>query len=156
MSASGDRVGPVHDAGGSPWSAAARAALDRGVLTDPFRRGDHETAARTLADLLICLTGSSFEGIRVDCLELLALVEATRGRLSRAQELADAAERLAAERALPARQRRAAGHLARAWVATERQELSRALHWLDRACRLDELRQDSLLFSLSVLLRARL
>ena len=156
MHASGTLLRTEHDATHSPWALAAQAAIESGEIDAPFRLGDHDAAARGLADLLICLSGSSFERHRVDCLERLALVEACRGRLTRAKELADAAEQLAAETAIPAGQRRGAGHLARAWVATERQELSRALHWLDRAVRLDELQRDSLLGSLAVLLRGRL
>ncbi len=156
MHGSGTLLKTGYDATDSPWALVARSGhgVRRGAA--PFREGNHEAAARALADLLICLSGSSFEQHRLDCLELLALVEACRGRLTRAQELADAAEELAVETGIPAKQRRAAGHLARAWVATERQELSPALHWLERATRLDELHQDSLLSSLAVLLRARL
>jgi LuxR family maltose regulon positive regulatory protein len=153
---SGTLIRTGYNGGQSPWASAARAAIESGDLTEPFRRGDHDTAARTLADLTICLAGSSFEQARVDCLELLALVEACRGRLRRAQELTDAAGEQADELGIPAKRRRAAGHLARAWVATERQELSGALHWLDRAGRLHELRNDPLLASLAALLRARL
>lgn len=156
MHASGTLLRSGYDATESPWADAARTAIDSAEVAMPFRLGDHDAAAGTLTDLLICLAGSSFERHRVDCLEMLALVEACRGRLTRAQELADAAEQLAVETAIPTKQRRPAGHLARAWVATERQELARALHWLDRAARLDELRDDSLLASLAVLLRARL
>jgi LuxR family maltose regulon positive regulatory protein len=156
MRSSGTLLRTEYDATDSPWAIAARSAIESGEAAAPFRVGDHDAAARALADLAICLSGSRFEHDRVHCLEQLALVEACRGRLTRAQELADSAEQLAVERAIPAKQRRAAGHLARAWVATERQELSRAMHWLDRATRLDELADDSLLAALAVLLRARL
>jgi LuxR family transcriptional regulator, maltose regulon positive regulatory protein len=140
----------------SPWALTARDAIESSDVAIAFRQGDHDSAVRTLADLLICLAGSSFEHHRVDCLEMLALVEACRGHLTRSQELADEAEQLAAGSGILAKQRRAPGHLARSWVATERQELSAALHWLDRAARLEELRHDELLASLAVLLRARL
>jgi LuxR family transcriptional regulator, maltose regulon positive regulatory protein len=140
----------------SPWALTARDAIEGGDVELAFRQGDHELAVRTLSDLLICLAGSSFAHHRVDCLEMLALVEACRGNLTRAQELADAAEQLAAATPIPAKQRRVCGHLARAWVATERQELSAALHWLDRAARLEELRHDALHAGLALLLRARL
>src|SRR4051812_41245814 len=140
----------------SPWALTSRDAIESGDVAVAFRQGDHDSAVRTLADLLICLARSSFEQYRVDCQEMLALVEACRGRLTRAQELADAAQQLAVETDIPAKRRRACGHLARAWVATERQELSAALHWLDRAARLEELRHDELFGSLAVLLRARL
>ncbi len=156
MHSSGALLRTDYDATDSHWAVAARAAIDSGEAAAPFRVGDHDAAARGLADLSICLSGSSFEHQRVHCLEQLALAEACRGRLTRAQELADAAEHLAVETSIPAKQRRAAGHLARAWVATERQELSRALHWLDRATRLDELANDSLFAALAVLLRVRL
>jgi LuxR family transcriptional regulator, maltose regulon positive regulatory protein len=156
MHASGTLLRTEYDPADSPWADAARAAIESGDAAAPFRVGDHDAAARALGDLSICLSGSSFESHHVHCLEQLALVEACRGRLTRAQELADAAEHLAVETAVPTKQRRAAGHLARAWVATERQELSRALHWLDRATRLDELGNDPLLAALAVLLRARL
>lgn len=148
----------AHVAADSPWALTARDAIEGGDgdVAVAFRQGDHDSAVRTLADLLICLAGSSFEQHRVYCLEMLALVEACRGNLTRAQGLADAAEELAVETAIPAKRRRACGHLARAWVATERQELSAALHWLDRAARLAELRHDALLAALAVLLRARL
>jgi len=47
-------------------------------------------------------------------------------------------------------------HLARAWVALERQDLARAQRSLDRASRLPETRDDELMSSVSALLRARL
>ena len=61
-----------------------------------------------------------------------------------------------AEKSSYAAERPAATHLAQAWVALERQELSRAQHSLDRARRLRETQDDSLLSSVFALLRVRL
>ena len=87
---------------------------------------------------------------------MLALTEVCRGRLSHGQELADTAERFAVESGVVAAERPAAAHLARAWVALERQDLGGAQHWLGRAVRLSEAQTDEMLASVSTLLRVRL
>ncbi|MBB5791317.1 LuxR C-terminal-related transcriptional regulator [Jiangella mangrovi] len=94
--------------------------------------------------------------IRLRCLGMLALAEASRGRLSRVRELAGAAEALAGESSVAAADRPAAAHLARAWTALQRQDLAGAQHWLRRAVRIQESRDDPLLASVGVLLQVRL
>ncbi|WP_116951027.1 LuxR C-terminal-related transcriptional regulator [Jiangella endophytica] len=133
-----------------------------------LRAGDPGAACTELAAAL-AVTGDDGErgpagapgdgavaAIRLRCLGMLALAEAARGELSRVRELAGAADTLAAEHSVAAADRPAAVHLARAWVASQRQDLTGAQHWLRRAVRVPECRGDALLSSVSVLLQVRL
>jgi LuxR family transcriptional regulator, maltose regulon positive regulatory protein len=138
------------------WERAVHLLLQSSEAAALFRSGDLDAAAALLSDTLQRCVDHGCEPPRLDCLTMLALIEACRGRLVRAQELAETAEKLAVRSGIPATRQRAAGHLARAWVATERQERSLAQHFLGRAARLDELRHDSMLASVAVLLRVRL
>jgi LuxR family maltose regulon positive regulatory protein len=85
----------------------------------------------------------------------LSLAEAGRGHLTRAIALAGAAEREAADRAA-SMATRAAAELSRVWVALERQELAQAQRSLDQVQRLKEALDDTMLRTVTVLLRARL
>jgi LuxR family maltose regulon positive regulatory protein len=136
-----------------PAAVPAEVLLRVAEASALYAAGALDDAAALLGETLPRLADSDLAGVRLDCLGRLALVEAGRGRLGRALELAGAADRLVAEDA--ALRPPAAALLARAWVAIERQELSRALYWVGKANRLDELRRDRPLASVSVLLRAR-
>ena len=139
----------------APPSEATYALLRVLEASARLASGDLDAAADLLGDALPHLPDDGVVGPRLDCLGRLALVEACRGHLARALELAGTAEKVAAggdDTVHPP----VAGHLARAWVATERQELSRALHWLGKAARLDDPSADPMLGSVSVLIRARL
>jgi len=139
--------------GGAGATVAADALLRMVEASALYAGGSLDDAAARLGEALLCLTDSHLARPRLDCLGRLALVEAGRGQLARALDLAEAADRLAADDT--ALRPPAAALLARAWVAIERQELSRALYWVGKANRLDEVRRDRLLSSVSVLLRAR-
>ncbi|TWD82486.1 LuxR family maltose regulon positive regulatory protein [Kribbella amoyensis] len=119
-----------------------------------LRSGDLDGACAVLGDAVRSAAAVDCAELRLRSVATLALAEVCRGRLSRGQGLADTAERLASE--CVAERRPAATHLAHAWVALERQDLSRAQRSLDRARRLHETRDDALLSSVSALLRARL
>ncbi|WP_053207225.1 LuxR C-terminal-related transcriptional regulator [Jiangella muralis] len=130
-----------------------------------LRAGD-PGAARTDLTAALAVTGDHGErggpddgvaaAIRLRILGMLALAEAGRGALSRVADLAGAAEELAAGRAVAATDRPAAAHLARAWVASQQQDLTAAQHWLRRALRVPECRADTLLSSVATLLQVRL
>jgi LuxR family maltose regulon positive regulatory protein len=121
-----------------------------------LRAGDLEAATRALRDASRAVGGGTSEDLRLYCLATLALAEVFRGQLSAGQELVQSAERLAEEIGVPASRLPASLPLAHAWVALERQELSQAQHFLGRAGRLPEIRDDALLSAVSALLHARL
>ena len=121
-----------------------------------MRGGSFDAACTSLAEALVASASAGCEPQRLRCLAVLALTEVCRGNLSRGQELADTAERLAVESGVVAADRPAAAHLAQAWVALERQDLAGAQHWLSRAVRLPEAESDEMLTSVSTLLRIRL
>ncbi|TCC55391.1 LuxR family transcriptional regulator [Kribbella pittospori] len=120
-----------------------------------LRGGYLDLACAALADAVRTAAADGCEDLRLRCLATLALAEACRGHLSRGQALADTAERLAGE-SVAAAERPAATHLAHSWVALERQDLAQAQHSLDRARRLRETQDDSLLSAVCWLLRVRL
>jgi LuxR family transcriptional regulator, maltose regulon positive regulatory protein len=124
--------------------------------TAHFRAGNFEQARASLADALVASASTGCEPLRLRYLALLALTEVCRGRLSYGHELADTAERFAVEIGVVAAERPAATHVARAWVALERQDLGGAQRWLGRAVRLSEAQTDDMLASVSTLLRVRL
>ncbi|TCC51388.1 LuxR family transcriptional regulator [Kribbella capetownensis] len=136
-------------------NAVLKALVVSAEGTTYLRGGDLDLACAVLADAVRTAAAGDREDLRLRCLATLALAEACRGHLSRAQALADTAERLAAE-SVAAAERPAATHLAHLWVALERQDLARAQHSLDRARRLPETQDDSLLSAVSWLLRVRL
>jgi LuxR family maltose regulon positive regulatory protein len=121
-----------------------------------FRAGDLELATRALREASRAVGGGTSEELRLYCLGTLALAEVFRGQLSAGQELVQSAEELAEEIGVPASRLPASLPLAHAWVALERQELSKAQHLLGRAGRLQEIRDDPLLSAVSALLHARL
>lgn len=120
-----------------------------------LRAGNLDAACLVLGDA-VQAAGAASEDLQLRCLAALALAEVCHGHLSRGQGLADTAERLAGKRAVAAACRPAAMHLARAWVALERQDLEGAQRSLDRASRVRETRDDALMSSVSALLRAGL
>jgi len=121
-----------------------------------LRAGDLNAACTSLGQALVTGAANGCEAERLRCLAMLALAEACRGHLSRAQELAETAQGFAMESAVVAANRPAAAHLAHAWVALERQDLTGAQRWLGRAVRFAETRSDTLLASVSALLQVRL
>jgi len=97
--------------------------------------GHLDQAACTLDSGLAAATASCAEDERADCLGLLALVEALRGRLARAAELAGraTAARTAGEHRVPARNPSPAALVARAWVHLGHSELREARDSLGEA-----------------------
>ena len=97
--------------------------------------GHLDQAAGTLDSVLAAATALCGEDKRADCLGLLALVEAFRGRLCRAAELARRATagRTAGEHRVPARNPSPAALVARAWVHLGRHELREARESLGQA-----------------------
>jgi LuxR family transcriptional regulator, maltose regulon positive regulatory protein len=159
------------DAAGQPVEALAaareaRSLLDRLDEPDPFtaaavataeggahlRAGDLGTACASLGETVAATAGTDGP-LRLRCLAELSLAEACAGRLTRALELADAAEQAASDSGVPASLRPAAVELARAWVAVERQELREAQQCLDRVGRTRESR--GRWRAITLLLRAR-
>ena len=121
-----------------------------------LRAGDLEAAIRALRDASRTLGGGTSEDLRLYCLATLALAEVFRGQLSAGEELVQSANRLAEGIGVDAGRLPASLPLAHAWVALERQELSKAQYFLGRAGRLQEIRDDALLNPVSALLQARL
>ncbi|MFC7496350.1 MULTISPECIES: helix-turn-helix transcriptional regulator [unclassified Nocardioides] len=139
---------------GSPAAPTAYAVLQIAEATARLADGDLDAAGELFDDALGLLAADDLLEPRLECLARLALVEACRGRLSRALELTETVEQLASPRDLDLPTPPAA-LLARAWVANERQELSRARHWLGKASRADQVGADPMLASVAALLRAR-
>ena len=121
-----------------------------------LRAGDLGAAIMALRDASRAVGGGTSEDLRLYCLATLALAEVFRGELSAGEELVQSADRLAEEIGVPASRLPASLPLAHAWMALERQELSKAQHFLGRAGRLREIRDDALLSAVSALLHARL
>ena len=121
-----------------------------------LRAGDFEAAIRALRGASGAVGGGASEDLRLYCLATLALAEVIRGQLSAGEELVQSADRLAEEIGVPSIRLPASLPLAHAWVALERQELSKAQHFLGRAGRLQEIGDDALLSAVSALLHARL
>ncbi len=94
------------------------------------------------------------DDLTLRCLSMLALAEACQGRLTRAQEVADSAEQVAARTGTTARP--AALELAHAWVTLDRQDLARAAHALTRVTQSSNGTDPPLLQWVSLLLRVRL
>ncbi|MDM7855538.1 LuxR C-terminal-related transcriptional regulator [Cellulomonas alba] len=121
-----------------------------------FREGQLDAAAGRLTDAMLRLGEDDGEPRRRRALAMLALVEACRGNLTRADALAETEQRIADDAGIGPDGRSAASALARAWVATERQELARAQLWLTRAVRTRESAEEPTLAALCLLLRVRL
>ncbi len=121
-----------------------------------LRAGDFDSACGSLVDALVPAAATGCEAARLRCLAMLALAEACRGRLSRAEEIASTARRFAEESGVMAGRRPAAIPLALAWVALERQDLATARQELQLAGDVTETGTDELLASLARLLQVRL
>ncbi|MEV0902267.1 helix-turn-helix transcriptional regulator, partial [Actinoplanes sp. NPDC049802] len=87
--------------------------------------GDIDEAATVLAEAA-AITAPGAEPVRISCLENLALVEAHRGRLTRAEASARQAIELATRRGLGKDRWPAAAEVALAWVALERYDIETA------------------------------
>jgi LuxR family maltose regulon positive regulatory protein len=94
--------------------------------------GRLEEAATAGSDMLRTSERPGCEHLRVAALSRLALVEALRGRLSRAASRAQEAVTLA-DRSAPAQARTAVAEVAFAWVYAERYDLSSAVAHANRA-----------------------
>ncbi|OLT53084.1 LuxR C-terminal-related transcriptional regulator [Cellulosimicrobium sp. CUA-896] len=103
-------------------------------------------------DAVSVAVASGRDEVVLGCLSVLALAEACRGRLTRAQEAVDSAAGLVVEAVPPP----PALGLARAWVALDRQDLSGAGSALAVAGRSAGPRDAPLLGQVALLLRARL
>jgi LuxR family maltose regulon positive regulatory protein len=95
--------------------------------------GRLDEAARVLEAGVAAEATSGREGERVDCAGLLALVEALRGRLRRAAELAGQAVLVAGEHRPPGWNPNPAALVALAWVHLERNDLGEARSCLKQA-----------------------
>jgi LuxR family transcriptional regulator, maltose regulon positive regulatory protein len=104
----------------------ARVLSGRGAVE--LWSGRLDEAARVLESGVAVAATSDRQQDRVDCLGLLALVEALRGRLGRAAKLATraTADLTAAEQRPPVRQASSAALIALAWVHLYRNELREA------------------------------
>ena len=134
-----------------PFTSAAVATAE-GIAQ--LRAGDLE-AARAALDEAVSATADGDGPLRLRCLSELALAEACAGRLTRALDLMEAADRTAIDQGVPATCRPLAIELARAWVALERQDLGLAKRSLDRLGRAPEARTDETGQMITTLLRAR-
>ena len=102
----------------------ARVLADRGAVE--LWPGHLDEAARFLDAGVAAATGPGGEHERAACLGQLALVEASRGQLRHAAQLADQAAALAADEQRPPQHPDPAALAALAWVHLERDELREA------------------------------
>src|SRR5262249_20736713 len=119
--------------------------------------GHLDQAARVLETALAAAATSGGDRLRADCLGHLALVEALRGRLSRAAELAGQATSptAAGGQQPPARRPNPAALIALAWVHLEQGELPKAGSLLKRANAALRSAPDKLLGAVTCLAAAR-
>jgi LuxR family transcriptional regulator, maltose regulon positive regulatory protein len=89
------------------------------------RTGAVDAAAATFAGA-VAAAGVGSEPVKIECLAELALIEAYRGRLGRAETLARQAIELAERHGLEPERRPVAGLLALAWVEVERYDVEAA------------------------------
>jgi LuxR family maltose regulon positive regulatory protein len=141
---------------GVPEPFGARALLLLSTAAAHFAAGQAETAASTLSRRLRVADGPDTEQLRVDCLGLLALVEASRGRLAQAAELGRAASALADRSGLTREDRPHYADLALAWVHLEAAETSSARIHLDLALATASIRDDPTASALVALVRSGL
>ena len=132
----------------------ARVLSGRGAVE--LWSGHLDEAARVLESAVAAETASCGQDERADCLGHLALVEALRGRLCRAAELADqaAAPLAAGEHRPPARNPSPAALVARAWVHLGHHELREARDSLGRADAALRVRPDKLIGAVAYLVAA--
>jgi LuxR family transcriptional regulator, maltose regulon positive regulatory protein len=121
-----------------------------------FAAGQAETAATILSGGLRVADHPGTEHLRVACLGLLALVEASRGRLAQAAELGRAAGALADRSGLTSEDRPHHADLALAWVHLEAVETSSARTHLDLALATASIREDPTAGALVALVRSGL
>lgn len=121
-----------------------------------FAAGRAETAAATLSRGMRVADDPGTEHLRVACLGLLALVEATRGRLAQAAELGRAASALADRSGLTREDRPYHADLALAWAHLEAVETSPARLHLDLALAAAGVRHDPTAGALVALVRSGL
>ncbi len=114
---------------GAALSAIVLAARATALMVD---RGGNE-AAEALKAAVAAAEAAGCGRLRRQCLGDLAVVEAFRGRLRRASELAQTAEGLADDCGLSRERRPAAASLALAWVSCEEFHHAEARRWEARA-----------------------
>jgi LuxR family maltose regulon positive regulatory protein len=134
----------------------ARALVLLGTAGAYFAAGYAETAATTLSRGLRVTDGPGNEQVRAACLGLLALVEASRGRLAHAAELGRAADALADRSGLTRRDRPYHADLALAWVHLEAAESASARIHLELAIATASVREDPTASALVALVRSGL
>ena len=118
--------------------------------------GHFDDAARTLRSGEAAATGANSENARADCLGNLALAEALRGRMSRAEDLADEAMAAPANcESRPAQYPNPAALLATAWVHLESGGLREAADLLRQLNSVLTVSPDKLLGALACLIAAR-
>ena len=121
-----------------------------------FSAGRTDAAASTLARGVRAAHSAGCESLRVACLGLLALVEAVRGRLAQAAELARSSNTLADQCGLAPEDRPPAADLALAWVHVELGETGPARVHADRAAAAAGTRTDPTSMALAALVRSGL
>jgi LuxR family maltose regulon positive regulatory protein len=94
---------------------------------------DDNAAAQALAAAITASDAANSGRLKRSCLGDLALLDALRGRLESARELAEAAEDLADGSRLPRRRRPATAALALAWIHGEQLHHADARRWATRA-----------------------
>ncbi len=144
---------PVTDDAAPAWLPAT-VLLDVGSAQ--FGAGQSETAAVTLAKAVGAARGAECDPVSAACLGQLALVEAVRGRLAPAAELARSAGARADRCGLSPQQRSPAADLALAWVHAESADLAGARRYADRAETAAEVRTDPITAALAALVRSTL
>ncbi|XVU29977.1 LuxR C-terminal-related transcriptional regulator [Actinoplanes sp. CA-054009] len=116
--------------------------------------GSVDRAAEALAEAA-ALTPLGSESLKVDCLRQLALLEAHRGRLGRAETCAQQALDLAAQCGLTGHRSPGAAEVALAWVALERYDVEAADRHLRAAQPLCGAGADPLSAAAYILVKAR-
>ncbi len=142
-----DKLAPHHE-------IRAEILAQRGAVE--LWSGHFDEAARTLRSGVAAATTASGEHARADCLGNLALAEALRGRMSRAEELADEAmAAFANSETRPAPYPNPAALLAAAWVRLENEALREAGDLLRQLNSVLTVSPDRLLGAMACLIAAR-
>jgi LuxR family maltose regulon positive regulatory protein len=121
-----------------------------------FGAGQSETAAATLAKGVDAARVAGCDPELAACLGQLALVEAVRGRLARAADLARSAGTRADRCGVPPQQRSPAADLALAWVHAESADMASARRHADRAETAAGVRTDPTTAALAALVHSKL
>jgi LuxR family maltose regulon positive regulatory protein len=145
---------PYHDLA-SQHEIRAEVLARRGAVE--LWSGRFDEAARILKSGVAVATTAGGDHTRADCLGNLALAEALKGRLNRAEELADEAMAAFAncERRPPAQYPNPAALLAAAWVRVENDGLSEATDLLRQLDSVLTMSPDKLLGAMACLVAAR-